>query len=182
MRQFPTRNKFSGAGDESKGGMTVTEYLGEMTDTQKRIKLSREDFEIMMKKTTTGRAHAILMDYLTTGESFESIYHLFMLNFDKRITPLEAKMQLNSFKATKSQNLAKVTTQISQLAVRANSILPEGDSRNHRPGLCTGLNESSAYCLKPLGIQHLSSFNGSEGKSRHLCRTDSEAGHLHGQY
>ncbi len=34
MRQFPTRNKFSGAGDESKGGMTVTEYLGEMTDTQ----------------------------------------------------------------------------------------------------------------------------------------------------
>jgi hypothetical protein len=85
----------------------------------------------MMKKTTTGRAHAILTDYLTTGESVKSIYHLFMLNFDKRITPLEAKMQLNSFKATKSQNLAKVTTQISQLAVRANSILPEGDSRNH---------------------------------------------------
>jgi hypothetical protein len=85
----------------------------------------------MMKKTTTGRAHAILTDYLTTGESVESIYHLFMLNFDKRITPLEAKMQLNSFKATKNQNLAKVTTHISQLAVRANSILPEGDSRNH---------------------------------------------------
>jgi hypothetical protein len=102
-----------------------------MTDTQKRIKLSREDFEIMLKKTTTGRAHSVLMDYLATGESIESIYHLFMLNFDKRITPLEAKMQLNSLKATKSQNLAKVTTQISQLAVRANSILPEGDSRNH---------------------------------------------------
>jgi hypothetical protein len=131
MRQFPTRNKFSGTGDESKGGMTVTEYLGEMTDTQKRIKLSREDFEIMMKKTTTGKAHAILTDYLTTGESIESIYHLFMLNFDKRITPLEAKLQLNTYKAQKNQNLAKVTTHISQLSVRANSILPEGDSRNH---------------------------------------------------
>jgi len=132
LRQFPTRTKFSGStNDEHKGGMSVTEYLGEMTDTQKRVNLSRDDFEMMMKKTTTGRAHAILTDYLTTGESIESIYHLFMLNFDRRLTPTEAKTQLNNFKAQKNHNLARVTTQIGQLAVRANSILPEGESRNH---------------------------------------------------
>ncbi len=42
-----------------------------------------------------------------------------MLNFDKRITPLEAKLQLNTYKAQKNQNLAKVTTHTSQLSVRA---------------------------------------------------------------
>jgi hypothetical protein len=132
MRVFPTRNpKFSGVKSDKEGGntMSVLEFLTIMNSAQESCKLSEKDFLDMMLICTTGKAHSLITDWMSTGENVQNIYHLLLLNYDKRITPTEARAQLSSYKASKNENLATVEAHILQLSNRANSVLPMGIAR-----------------------------------------------------
>ncbi|RPH76289.1 MAG: hypothetical protein EHM77_09360 [Planctomycetaceae bacterium] len=86
LMNFPPRHKFTGTG--SKDGiqaMTLEEFLGAMARAQRDMNLSRQEFHDQLVNCSTGRAHALLLDWLDNDESTESIYHLLSVNFDKRI-------------------------------------------------------------------------------------------------
>ena len=57
------------------------------------------------------------------------IYHNLLINFDKRVSAEEAKMQLFNYKVPKSATLAQAESHIMLLASRAASKLPEGPTR-----------------------------------------------------
>jgi hypothetical protein len=82
-----------------------------------------------MLASSTGLAHELLLEWKMNGESVPTIYHNLLINFDKRLSPDEAKMQLSSYKIPKSSSLAKAESQIMLLAGRTASALPEGPSR-----------------------------------------------------
>ena len=130
LMNFPPRHKFTGTG--SKDGiqaMTLEEFLGAMARAQRDMNLSRQEFHDQLVNCSTGRAHALLLDWLDNDESTESIYHLLSVNFDKRISPEVAKTQLRDFKVTKDLSLAKIESLLTQLSSRAVSTLPPGESR-----------------------------------------------------
>ena len=127
---FPPRHKFTGlASKDGIQAMTLEEFLGSMGRAQRDMRLSREEFHDQLVNCSTGKAHALLLDWLDNEESTESIYHLLSVNFDRRISPEAAKTQLREFKVSKDSNLAKVEGTLTQLSSRAVSTLPPGDSR-----------------------------------------------------
>jgi hypothetical protein len=130
IMNFPPRHKFTGVG--SKDGiqaMTLEEFLGSMGRAQRDMNLSRQEFHDQLVNCSTGKAHALLLDWLDNDESTESIYHLLSVNFDRRISPESAKTQLRDFKVQKDHNLAKIESLLTQLSSRAVSTLPPGESR-----------------------------------------------------
>ena len=128
MKLFPCRTKFSGS--KAAGQMSVVEYLSTIAMAQNQAKLSKDEFLEMLKLTTTARAHLLLLEWTSTESSVDSIYHLFALHFDSRISPEVARKQLYAFKIPKSSNLAIATTEIMELASRIASQMPTGDARS----------------------------------------------------
>ena len=82
-----------------------------------------------MLACSTGHAHELILEWRANGEDIPSIYHSLLVNFDKRLAPEDAKIQLSSYKIPKSATLAKAESQIMILAGRTASLLPEGPSR-----------------------------------------------------
>ena len=131
-RLFPKQGgKFSGqpGGKDAPATMEVVEYLRAINKAQATCQLCEEDFRDAMLGSTTGKAHALISQWMDANETTTSIYHMLVLQFDRRATPEESKQQLNIFKATKNMNLAKLITVIGQLAARSSAIFPAGDSR-----------------------------------------------------
>jgi hypothetical protein len=130
LKLFPSRpNKFSGGTKD--GSIDVVEFLSSMTGAQEICKLSRPEFVDMLKMCTTGRAHLLLLEWLGNGDSIENIYYQLGLHFDKRLSAEDARSQLYSFRAAKNSNLADVTAKILDLAGRACTALPPGESRSN---------------------------------------------------
>ena len=127
LRVFPTRGqKFSGTGDNSPN---VIEFLGNMRAAQEICKLSEKEFFDMVLACTTGPAHMLIMDWKAQGNTVEGLYNNLIMYYDKRITPEDARMQLQNFKAEKSSNLSKVEGKIMSLSTRASSGLPPGPAQ-----------------------------------------------------
>jgi len=127
MKLFPCNgNKFTGSPNH---GFDITEYLSMVRLAQEQCGLSEKEFKEMLLCSTTGKAHAILAEWIGSGDSVAAIFHNFLIHFDKRGTPEESKQQLLTYKAPKNLNLAKVEAQISSMANRAATLLPPGDSR-----------------------------------------------------
>ncbi|RPI68001.1 MAG: hypothetical protein EHM38_08975, partial [Geobacteraceae bacterium] len=132
---FPYRHpKFSGSNPYNKdhGGpqMAIEEYLDLLTRAQSNCPLSRREFIDVMLATTTGRAHSLIMDWTRAGESIEQIFHLLLMNYDRRISPTEAKDRLYSYRCQKTDSLAKSEAQILTLATRFSDAMPDGPSKN----------------------------------------------------
>ena len=125
LRVFPTRQqKFTGSNSPN-----VLEFLGMMNSAQQQCNLSRKEFEDMLLHCTTGQAHMLLMDWISHGDSIEYIFYNFMLHYDRRLAPEEARLQLLTYRVPKSAALQKVESKIMMLATRASSNLPPGASR-----------------------------------------------------
>lgn len=125
LRVFPTRGpKFNGSDSPN-----VLEFLSMMRSAQEQCHLSVKEFEDMLLHCTTGPAHMLLMDWLDHGETIESIFHNFMLHYDRRLSPEDARLQLLTYKAPKMAPLQKVESKIMNLATRASATLPPGASR-----------------------------------------------------
>jgi len=127
---FPPRHKFTGTGGkEGNPAMTLEEFLGAMNRAQEDMQLSRKEFHDQLVNCSTGKAHSLLVDWIDNGENTDSIYHLLAVNFDKRVTPEQAKQQLRDFKVTRDMTMAKLEGTLTQLSSRAVATLPPGESR-----------------------------------------------------
>lgn len=127
LRIFPYNTKFSGTGSDN--AMSVTEFLHAMKTAQDQLPLSEDEFINKLLSGTTGLAHELILEWRTNGENVSTIYHNLLINFDKRLSPEEAKQQLIAIKISKDMNLAKAESKIMLLASRASSQMPEGPSR-----------------------------------------------------
>ena len=127
IRQFPTRPKFGGAGKE--GTMDIIEFLNAVNSAQANCKLSESEFKEMLLACTTGRPHALLMEWIANTDDIATIYHNLLLHFDKRISPEAARQQLYAYKAPKTTTLAGAEAHIMALASRACSTIPIGPTR-----------------------------------------------------
>jgi len=127
LKVFPRPGRFSGSTKD--GGMAVTEFLIMLKEAQARCKLSEEEFISRMLASSTGLAHDLILEWKVNGENADTIFHNLMLNFDRRLSPDEAKIQLNAFKVNKNGTLSYAQSKIMKLAGRAASALPEGESR-----------------------------------------------------
>ena len=126
LRLLPTgSNKFSG----DPRGMPILEYLHTLKSMQKACNLTREEFLEMMRYSTTGRAHLLLLRMMDHGKSIESIFHIFLSHYDKRIQPEAARAQLMAYRIPKSSDFARAEAHIEELATRAVSNMPAGNTR-----------------------------------------------------
>ena len=127
MRVFPTRSpKFSGNGAHS---ANVIEFLGNMELAQTVCKLSEKEFTGMLLTCTTGQAHSMLIDWIRQESSVATLFQNLLLFYDKRITPEEARMQMQTYRAGRQSKLSKVEGDILTLASRAGSSLPPGPAQ-----------------------------------------------------
>ncbi len=128
MKLFPTGSqKFSGQMKDK--DMSIIEFLSMVKTAQAQCNLSEQEFKEMLLASTTGKAHLLLIEWLSNNDDPAAIFHNMLLHFDRRITPEEARQQLNIYKAPKSANLAKVFSQIMLLEGRAITTLPQGPAR-----------------------------------------------------
>jgi hypothetical protein len=124
---FPCRTKFSGGhGNNSIG---LVEYFSMLSTAQEATRLSRSEFLDMLKKTTTGKAHSLLLEWLSTDSDLDSVYHQFTLYFDTRVSSVDAKKILVSYKAPKTSSLHEMQAYIMELCQRAVEEVPKGISR-----------------------------------------------------
>ena len=63
------------------------------------------------------------------GEDVSSVYHLLALHYDSRLTALDAKKQLNSYRIPRGTNLADGISHILDLATRVSTSVPTGPTR-----------------------------------------------------
>ena len=127
LKIFPSRNKFTGS--NMGNNMTIVEFLSLVNTAQQQCRLSESEFKDALKQCTTGRAHILLLEWITNGLDMSSIYHNFTLHFDKRLTADEARMQINAYRAPKSSNLADVLSHIMMLGSRISAVMPDENSR-----------------------------------------------------
>ena len=127
LKLFPRNLKFSGTKQEN--SMSIIEFLNTLKTAQEQFQLSEQEFIDRMLACSTGHAHELILEWRANGEDIPSIYHSLLVNFDKRLAPEDAKIQLSSYKIPKSATLAKAESQIMILAGRTASLLPEGPSR-----------------------------------------------------
>jgi hypothetical protein len=126
-KAFPGIGKFRGFPRE--GYMNVVEFLTHLKTAQELCNLSQKEFVDKMISASTGEAHELLSYSRDQNETIEDMFHQLIMRFDDRMTVDEAKTKLQSFKATKSMNLAKIESQIMILAGRSCAQFPVGESR-----------------------------------------------------
>jgi hypothetical protein len=124
---FPRNMKFSGSKQDN--NMSVVEFLNTLKSAQDQCKLSEAEFLDRMLAASTGLAHELLLEWKTNEENIPTIYHNLLINFDKRLSAEDAKLQLSAYKIPKSATLAKAESQIMLLSGRTASALPAGPSR-----------------------------------------------------
>jgi hypothetical protein len=71
--------------------MSDIEFLNTMQNAQDHFPLSEDEFIDKMLSCTTGLAHELLIEWKINGERVPTIYYNFLINFDKRLSPEEAK-------------------------------------------------------------------------------------------
>jgi len=128
MKLFPTGSqKFSGQLKDK--DMSIIEFLSMVKTAQAQCNLSEQEFKEMLLASTTGKAHLLLLEWLANNDDPSAIFHNLLLQFDRRMTPEEARLQLNNYKAPKNSDLAKVFSHIMLLEGRAITTLPKGPAR-----------------------------------------------------
>lgn len=139
LKIFPRNMKFSGSKQDNH--VSIIEFLNTLKTAQDQVQLSESEFIDRMLAASTGLAHELILEWRNNGENIHTIYHNLLVNFDKRMSPDEAKSQLYSLKLSKNTTLAKAEAQIMLLASRIASQLPEGPSRVQYYNLeaCNGL-------------------------------------------
>ena len=86
QKLFPTRhNNFSGATKDN--GVGIVEFFSNLKFAQSLCMLSEAEFKDMLLCCTTGKAHTLLLDWMEQDHDLLSLYHNFIIQFDKRITP-----------------------------------------------------------------------------------------------
>ena len=127
LKIFSCHTKFSGLKQDN--SISILEFLHTMKSAQEQMMLSESEFIDRLLICSTGHAHELILQWRNNGEDIHTIYHNLLINFDKRLAPEDAKVQLNNYKIPKSCTLARAEAQIMMLAGRSASSYPEGPSR-----------------------------------------------------
>ena len=123
-KHFPSRKeKFTG---HEGNGMNIVEFLSICNTAQAVLRLSEEEFLEFLLGAVTGPAHAHMLAWLKQGEDVSSVYHLLALHYDSRLTALDAKKQLNSYRIPRGTNLADGISHILALATRVSTSVTTG--------------------------------------------------------
>ena len=127
-RLFPTRNKFSGnfGGDSP----SLQEFFASLRTAQGQMALTEKEFCKMLLNCTSGKAHELCQTWIDSGENAKSIFFNLSLQFDRRISPEQARLKLTNLMAPKSTDIAKHISTIMSLAQRAACALPPGNTRS----------------------------------------------------
>jgi hypothetical protein len=129
MKCFPTRGpKYSGQSIRD-GGMDIIEFLSALKTAQEYCPLSEKEFKQFLLLCTTGKAHALLIEWIGLDESIPTIFHNLVMHFDRRLTAESAKELLFNYRAPRSLSLKEVETNIMLWVSRAATLLPAGSSR-----------------------------------------------------
>ena len=126
-KHFPRRKeKFRRkAGD----GMNIVEFLSIANAVQGVLKLSEEEFIECLLNYVTGKAHVHLASWVEQGEDISGIYHLLELHYNSRLSAVDARKVLSTYKIPKSSNLADGVSHILDLATRVSTHVPKGPTR-----------------------------------------------------
>ena len=127
MRIFPVKSKFSG--NMSGDSQSISEFLGNMNFAQEQMKLTESEFLHMLLMCTSGKAHELCQQWVDQGEGIKNIYFNLCLQYDRRITPENARQKLITLMVPKNIDLPKHISHIMMLADRASYALPQGPSR-----------------------------------------------------
>lgn len=126
MRVFSARGqKFSGNADSP----SIIEFLNSMKSAQEICCLSEREFIDFMLLNTTGKAHGLMIDWIAQGKNVDALFHSLMIYYDRRISPEDAKTQLQNIKASRQENLSRLEARIMTLATRACSVMPVGNTQ-----------------------------------------------------
>ena len=120
---YQSHKKFDGK------NVSIHEFLSSLNYAQKELFLSKEEFMNKMLAATTRQPREYIANWISLGESLESIYFRLFSYYDTRQDAESAKKKLYEFRANKSSTFQRVHTAIGNLALRANSNLPKGDNR-----------------------------------------------------
>ena len=128
LKLFPIKsnNKFSGSPTSN---VNIFEFLNSLNQAQEIANLSEDEFMTALLRSCTGKAYALVANYLEHQYSLEDIYSQLILLFDFRLSPQEAKRALALYRAPKGSNLTRITGHVMTLATRVASGLPKGPSR-----------------------------------------------------
>ena len=119
---FPTRDKFN-------GNSNILSFLSQLNYCQEVAQLTHSEFRDMMLRCFSKTPYTYVEEFLKNNMSTQDIYYSLISLYDSRLSPDEAKSNLNNLKVSKNTKLAKVIGEIMLLGGRASSILPEGEAR-----------------------------------------------------
>ena len=100
LKLFPIKsnNKFSGAPTSP---VNIFEFLNSINQAQEIVNLSEDEFTTALLRSCTGKAYALVANYIDHNYSIDDIYSQLILLFDFRLSPQEAKKSLALYKAPK---------------------------------------------------------------------------------
>jgi hypothetical protein len=127
IKLFPKgTQRFSG---RQGSGINIIEFLKLIALAQETCMLSEDEFKAALLRSCTDGAHTLIAEQLEFGFDLNDIYHSLLLNYDRRLSPAEARKDLLEYKAPKNSNLAKVVAYIMNKAGRISSSLPKGEGK-----------------------------------------------------
>ena len=124
LKIFPTRhsNKFDGSGN-------ILEFLTELNSCQEIARLSEPEFLQMLTKCLTKDPYFETIEYIQYKYKPADIYFALISLYDKRLSPSEARKELNDINCHKGWTIVKLQAKIMKLASRIASDLPPGEGR-----------------------------------------------------
>lgn len=111
------------------GETPIMEFLNTCSDFQNIYHLSKQEFLMYMKNSTTGAVYEYIDCLINSQASCAEIYRSLFSAYNKTLNPADSATKLNNFKIYKNSNLDRVTQSIMILASRASKLMPKGPAR-----------------------------------------------------
>ena len=119
-------DRFGGKKDSP---IRIQDFLNSITEVQRLLNLSKEEFMKYLPKAFVGEAYDNVATGIKAGNSIGEIYIQLLNLYDNTPSPSTARQKLENFKAIKGVNLSKLTGNILQLVHHTSQGLPSGPGR-----------------------------------------------------
>ena len=160
--EFTIKPKFSG---DSKG-CSIVQFLKSMNTAQKRIRVSKNEFQDYLLRNSTGIAYDYIESMIDGDVSLDELYKSLMKKFDNRTKPNDARKQLLNYKAPPNATLNQIETDLMNLGQRARTIYTKGESRDfsYNYECCQSLLRVLPEAVQPLAMSALHRITRQTGK------------------
>ena len=121
LHNFPYANKPKKYDGKN---LSIRDFLCQINRAQEKLNLSKEEFISELLASTQSEIREHIEVWKDGGESLEDLYFKLLSMYDTRMTPDQARNQLEAFQMDKSKKLSDITATISRLSTLANSHYP----------------------------------------------------------